>query len=191
MGTNYYLMTRNKQLARKYFALEHDWGITDEEYEIVDDPYLGYEIHLNKCSWGWRPLFQMHKPFKSWKELERFYLDHADGLEIYDEYGEQFSWDQYKKKIFDHAAREPEPMKWVYGIDPLDKIFSDNPKKRIFLDKCDPEEAEIWTPFNHIEYFKTERQARGRWCYEWYYEPDLEYWNDPDYKIDWTEGDFS
>ena len=191
MGTNYYLMTRNKQLARKYFALEHDWGITDEEYEIVDDPYLGYEIHLNKCSWGWRPLFQMHKPFKSWKELERFYLDHADGLEIYDEYGEQFSWDQYKKKIFDHAAREPEPMKWVYGIDPLDKIFSDNPKKRIFLDKCDPEEAEIWTPFNHIEYFKTERRARGKWYYEYYYEPDSEYWNDPDHPFDWTEGEFS
>ena len=191
MGTNYYLMTQNKQLAHKYFAVEHDWGITDEEYEIVDNPYLGYEIHLNKCSCGWRPLFQRHKPFKSWGELERFYLDHADGLEIYDEYGKQFSWDQYKKKIFDYAAIEPEPMKWVYGIYPLDKIFSDNPKKRIFLDKCDPEEAEIWTPFNHIEYFKTERQARGRWCYEWYYEPDLKYWNDPDYKIDWTEGDFS
>ena len=191
MGTNYYLMTRNKQLAHKYFAVEHDWGVADEEYRIVDNPYLGYEIHLNKCSMGWRPLFQRHKEFKSWKELERFYLDHADGLEIYDEYGRQFSWDQYKKIIFDHAAREPEPMKWQYGIDPFDKFFSDNPKKRIFLDKCDPEEAEIWTPFNHIEYFKTERRARGKWCYEYYYEPALEYWNDPDYKIDWTEGDFS
>ena len=69
MGTNYYLMTRNKQLAHKYFAVENDWGITDEEYKIVDDPYLGYEIHLNKCSCGWRPLFQRHKSFKSWEEL--------------------------------------------------------------------------------------------------------------------------
>lgn len=194
MGTNYYLMTRNKQLARKYFAVEHDWGITDEEYEIVDDPYLGYEIHLNKCSWGWRPLFQMHKPFKSWKELERFYLDHADGLEIYDEYGEQFSWDQYKKKIFDHAAREPEPMKWYYGIDPLSKTFTDNPKPRLYHDRCEPEEADFWIPIDHVKYFESEKKAKERFgVYDYPVFQDLNYWNDdnPEYMIDWTEGDFS
>lgn len=187
-------MTRNKQLAHKYFAVENDWGITDEEYKIVDDPYLGYEIHLNKCSCGWRPLFQRHKSFKSWEELQRFYLDHADGLEIYDEYGEQFSWDQYKKKIFDHAAREPEPMKWVYGIDPLSRTFMDNPKPRLYHDRCEPEEADFWIPIDHVKYFETEKAAREKykvWSYPIF--DDFKNWNDPnpDYLIDWTEGDFS
>ena len=31
------MMTTDKELVKKYF---------DGEYEIVDDPYLGYEIHI-------------------------------------------------------------------------------------------------------------------------------------------------
>lgn len=50
MGTNYFLFTKSKRLARMHFAIESDYGVTDEEYEITDDPYLGYKIHLNKCS---------------------------------------------------------------------------------------------------------------------------------------------
>ena len=37
---------------RENFAVENDYGITDEEYEIVDEPYLGYQVHLNKLSCG-------------------------------------------------------------------------------------------------------------------------------------------
>lgn len=193
MGTNYYLMTRNKQLAHKYFAVEHDWGITDEEYEIVDDPYLGYEIHLNKCSMGWRPLFQKHKEFKSWKELERFYLDHADGLEIYDEYGDQYTWGQYEDIIMNHASVEPRPLRWVYDVDPIDKIIGKEPyKKRVHCEECEPESAEIWTPFDHVEYFRSELEAHEKYRQPSFYSNiDHRYWNDPDYKIDWTEGDFS
>lgn len=61
MGTNFYLMSRNKKLMREHFAVETEYDIKDIEYAIVDEPYLGYEIHLNKLSWGWRPLFQRHK----------------------------------------------------------------------------------------------------------------------------------
>ncbi len=46
MGTNYYLMSKSKKLMREYFAVETDYGTTDEEYEIVDEPYLGYQVHL-------------------------------------------------------------------------------------------------------------------------------------------------
>ena len=41
MSTNYYMMTIDKKLANKYF---------EGEYEIVDDPYLGYQIHIGKRS---------------------------------------------------------------------------------------------------------------------------------------------
>ena len=72
MGTNFYLMSKSKKLMRENFAVENDYGITDEEYEIVDDPYLGYRVHLNKLSCGWHPLFQRHKNIKTFKELEDF-----------------------------------------------------------------------------------------------------------------------
>jgi len=62
MGTNYYFMSRNKEL-----------------------------IHLNKLSCGWRPLFQKHRAFDSFRELEAFYREHQADLEIYDEYGRQYS----------------------------------------------------------------------------------------------------
>lgn len=194
MGTNYYLMTRNKYIARKHFAIEHDWGVTDEEYRIVDEPYLGYEIHLNKCSFGWRPLFQKHKAFSSWKELERFYFDHADGLEIYDEYERNYTWESYKQLIFDHASVDRKPMKWVYDFDPFDKVFGNEPlKKRVHLEECDPEEAEIWTPFDHVMYFKTEQAALIKYGQgnRYYSSEYLRHYNDPDYPIDWMEGDFS
>ena len=194
MGTNYYFMTRNKNLVHKHFAVEHDGYTTDEEYEVVDNPYLGYEIHLNKCSWGWRPLFQKHKKFDSFDKLEEFYLAHKDDLEIYDEYGDKFEWLEYKKKIFDHAAREPEPMKWLYGIDPLSRTFNDNPKPRLYHDRCKPEEAEFWIPIDHVKYFESEKKAIEKFrAYEYPIFHDLNYWNDdnPEYLIDWTEGDFS
>jgi len=35
-----------------------EYTIKDIEYEIVDEPYLGYEVHLCKLSAGWRPLLQ-------------------------------------------------------------------------------------------------------------------------------------
>lgn len=67
MGTNYYLISKNKKLIREYFAVETQYGISNEEYEIVDEPYLGYQVHLNKLSAGWRPLFQKHKTIKKFK----------------------------------------------------------------------------------------------------------------------------
>ena len=83
MGTNFYLMSRNKKLMREHFAVETEYDIKDIEYAIVDEPYLGYEIHLNKLSWGWRPLFQRHKTIKTFKELEEFCLKNKSVISIY------------------------------------------------------------------------------------------------------------
>ena len=84
MGTNFYLMSKSKNLMRENFAVENDYGITDEEYEIVDEPYLGYQVHLNKLSCGWHPLFQRHKNIKTFKELEDFCLKNKNVVGIYD-----------------------------------------------------------------------------------------------------------
>lgn len=193
MGTNYYLMTSDKELAHKHFAVETDWGVTDTEYEIVDSPFLGYEIHLNKLSWGWRPLFQRHKAFKTWKELEEFYKAHSEDLEIYDEYGTRLEFDKYKKIVFGHADREPEPVKWVYDYESIDlKLHPENARKRLHLEHCKPEEADLWIPFDHVKYFESEKAAKKKFkAYSYYICDGFDYWNDPDYPIDWTKGDFS
>lgn len=193
MGTNYYFMTRNKELAHKHFAVEHDWGVTDEEYEIVDDPFLGYEIHINKLSCGWRPLFQRHKAFKTWNELEKFYYDHENDLCVYDEYGTLWTFSDYKQHVFDHFARDPLPVKWEYDYESIDlKYHPETARKHLHTVSCHPEEAELWIPFDHIEYFETEKAAKKKFgVYSYHIFDDFKYWNDPDYKIDWTEGDFS
>lgn len=181
MGTNFYFMTKNKELAHKYF---------EEDYELVDEPYLGYEIHLNKLSFGWRPLFQKHVEFDTWNKLEQFYLSHKDNLDVYDEYGEKYEWEDYKKRVFDHAAREPEPMKWYYGKDPMIKHLQ-FARDFLYHDRCDnPWEADFWIPIDHVEYARTEKEARRKFGLEddLY---DVEYRNDPDYPIDWVEGDFA
>ena len=82
MGTNFYLMSRNKKLMREYFAVETEYTIKDIEYEIVDEPYLGYEVHLCKLSAGWRPLFQRHKTISTSKELEEFCLKNKSMVSI-------------------------------------------------------------------------------------------------------------
>ena len=120
MGTNYYLFTKNRDLVHKHFAVEHDWGVTDQEYEIVEYPQLGYQIHVCKLSWGWLPLFQRHKAFKTWAEFEEFYRSHSNHLSLIDEYDHFMTFDDFKTRVFEHAARKPEPVKWVYDYHPID-----------------------------------------------------------------------
>lgn len=194
MGTNYYLMTKNSNLAHKYFATKAEWGgYIDEEYRIVDHPFLGYEIHLNKLSYGWRPLFQTHKCFGTFDELEQFYKKHCKSLKIYDEYGTEYSWEDYKKEIIDHSNRVPEPVKWDYCVSEFDANFERNPRKRLQTVDCTPEEAELWIPFDHIEYARTEKEAADRFGVweSWMGSGDFYQYNDPEYKIDWAKGDFS
>lgn len=187
MGTNYYLMSKNKKLIREYFAVETQYGISGEGYEIVDEPYLGYQVHLNKLSAGWRPLFQRHKTIKTFKELEEFCLKNKKSFVIYDEYGKKYTWEQYSDIVFKHSQHQAEPYKWVYGIAPF---FRANDTPTLHTVKCLEQEAEIYVPFNHRLYAETEKQARERfkvyercWC-----EP--KYWEDPNYPFDWTEGEF-
>ena len=107
MGTNFYLMSKSKKLIRENFAVEKNYGVTDVEYELVDEPYLGYQIHLNKLSCGWRPLFQRHKNIKSFKQLEDFCMKNNNIVEIYDEYGEKYTWKQYYDKVYNHSQCKP------------------------------------------------------------------------------------
>ncbi len=186
MGTNFYLMSRNKKLMREYFAVETEYTIKDIEYEIVDEPYLGYEVHLCKLSAGWRPLFQRHKTISTFKELEEFCLKNKSMVSIYDEYGRRYTWKQYFKKVYNHSQRKAEPRKWIYDIDP---IFPDN-GPRLHMASCTEQEAEIYMPFCHREYYENEKLAKERFRVHERIWSDEKSWEDPDYAFDWTEGEF-
>ena len=190
MGTNYYLITKSKRIAHKYFAEVETWGTYNEEYELCDVPDFHYEIHLNKLSAGWRPLFQKHKAFQTFKDLEEFFGKHQKYLKIRDEYYREFTWEEYKQEILDHSNAERRPVKWVYDED---KICGYPGKKYLQTIRCKPEEADLWTPFSHIEYGETEKVARERLkAWDAYVsETSMDYTMDPDYPIDWVSGDFS
>ena len=186
MGTNYYFMSKNKELMQTCFAGKTECGVLEEEYSIVDEPFLGYHCHLNKLSYGWRPLFQKHKAFDSFRKLEEFYREHQADLEIYDEYGKKYSWEEYFETVYEHSRRSTEPVKWVYEVDPM---FSSK-EPNLHTVSCCEAEAELYVPFNHMEYEETLNKARSKFCvYERRYGEE-KYWSDPEYLFDWTEGEF-
>ena len=45
MGTNYYFMSRHKELMQTYFAEKSEWGVFGEEYTIVDEPKVKDQAH--------------------------------------------------------------------------------------------------------------------------------------------------
>ena len=106
--------------------------------------------------------------------------------EIFDEYQDKYTWEEYYDRVYKHSMREKEPVKWVYEIDP---IFKDR-NKTLHTIRCTEKEADLFLPFDHILYKKTEAEAIRRFKVYRPYHCEANYWNDPDYMFDWTEGDF-
>ena len=95
------MMITDKELVNKYF---------DGEYEIVDDPYLGYEIHIGKRSSGWKPLFEAHeKAYGSVSEMIGFIMNHPE-IHIFDEYGKSISIAQLKEELVDWGENQEKRM---------------------------------------------------------------------------------
>ena len=123
------MMITDKNLVKKHL---------DGEYEIVDDPYLGYEIHIGKRSMGWKPLFEAHKnAYNSVSEMLDFIMYHPE-IRIFDEYGKNLSITQFKEELIDWA---------------------ENQKKRIV--HYDDYIGDIQAPIDHVEI--DSRDDRDRW----------------------------
>lgn len=129
MGTNFYLMTRNKQAAQKYAPYS---------YELTDEPYFGYEIHVAKTSCGWLPLFQGHKDgINSVREYKAAY--ETGEFEIFDEYGDSYTWEEFTERVLKFNGG-------VRGVMPREKIEAD--KSSPWYDYRLPE----YRPISHFEY---------------------------------------
>lgn len=144
MGTNYYLMTNNRNLAHKYFP---------SEYEIIDDPFLGYKIHIAKTSFGWKPLFQRHdKAYRSVKELIDFITIHTD-ISIYDEYSRNISIEEFTDEVVNWNDKQQ--VKYY-------KYFPDGVENKVFGGKdyfveSNENDYDIKSPFDHLEYGKYDK----------------------------------
>ena len=113
MGTNFYLMTKSKELKEKYFGYN---------CELTDTPFWGYQIHIAKTSAGWLPLFQKHNCIQSVKDIEKLYFK---GFLICDEYGTSYGWEEFTKRVLQHNGGIKDVIKRELKEDPWDgtKIY--------------------------------------------------------------------
>ena len=127
MGTNFYMITKNKTMASIYAPYS---------YELTDTPYFGYEIHVAKTSCGWLPLFQGHKNgINSVSEYKAAY--ETGEFDIVDEYGTSYNWDEFEDRVLKFNGG-------IRGVQDPEKIERD--KSSIFYDKNLPE----YSPISHI-----------------------------------------
>lgn len=155
IGTNFYMMTTNKELVKKHFS---------NEYEIVDEPYLGYEIHIGKRSAGWKPLFEEHKhAYDSVEGLLKFLENNRDDIRIFNEYREEFDINGLKEKLIMWADRQKKrKLKYENGW------------------LTEDENGEIDSPIDHVEYSKIDPCSYL----------NIKYWHDKD-GYDFTDRSFS
>ena len=152
------------------------------EYELVDDPYFGYEIHIGKRSIGWKPLFQSHdKAYKSVEEMKQFITNNYDLLKIYDEYGKYFTLNELQEELIDWGKNQTiRYMKYIHeGIS--DEVFGG--KK--YLIESTIEDYDIIIPFDHIEYEKLNPY------HEKYIGNSISYYSKDKDGYDFMKGDFS
>lgn len=150
MGTNYYMMTKSKKLVEKYFPCE---------YEIVDTPYFGYEVHIGKKSFGWMPLFQEHKnAYDSVEGMKEFIKKHQKSIRIFNEYNDEFTLEQLEEELINWGERqEIRYMKHIPEGVP-DEVFGG---KKYLVDST-KDDYDITIPFDHIEYEKLD-PYKERW----------------------------
>lgn len=152
MGTNYYMMTKNKEIVEEYFS---------GEYELVDTPDFGYEVHIGKRSAGWMPLFREHnKAYTSVKGLKDFLRIHSDDFCIYDEYNDFLTTEQLDEELFRWGEnQEVKYLKYIPGgID--NKICGG----KTYLVPSTSDDYDIKTPFDHVEYSNLIRKWEN--CYQ-------------------------
>lgn len=136
------MITKNKELAEKYFP---------DEYELVDTPYFGYSIHIGKRSSGWKPLFQVHdNAYTSVKSMKKFINSHKEDIRIFDEYDKEFTLEQLQDELIDWSKHQKVRYFKVVPEGVPDELFGG----KNYLTESSPDDYDITSPFDHMEYEK-------------------------------------
>lgn len=89
LGTNFYFFSKDKDAVKKYIG---------SDYELTDEPELGYEIHIGKRSGGWLPLFQYRETMSSVEKIKDVY--NTGKFAIYDEYWDkEYTWNEFEDAL--------------------------------------------------------------------------------------------
>lgn len=152
MGTNFYFITKEKELAEK---------LAPGGYELTDVPFFGYEIHLAKTSCGWLPLFQGYKGgIESVSDMRDAY--NKGGLQIFDEYQKEYSWEDFVQRVLNHNGGVNGKVK---------KVFYEQNKSF----PCNDPDMPDYLPVSHFDYGKGKyahmyyKDKQGyEFCYQWF-----------------------
>lgn len=146
MSTNFYMITKNKKFADTYFPGEYETYDENAEFKA--------EIHIGKRSVGWCPLFRAHKnAYTSVKELRKFLVDHAEDMEIKNEYGEVFTPKELENELLtwkEQQKKYPDNNNWRYvpgGV--VDEIFGG---KKYLVPVNAGEPYDLESPIDHVAY---------------------------------------
>ena len=139
MGTNFYFISKNKDAMNKWFG--------ENQYELTDTPFWGYEAHIAKISIGWLPLFQAYKNIQSVKDIKACY--DTGEFKIYDEYNDQYTWEGFKKTVVNHNGGYLGAIKREY----VSKTYDDLPHYR---------------PISHLEIKESAVFSKDKDGYEFY-----------------------
>lgn len=144
LSTNYYMMITNKELVKKYFP---------NEYQLVDDPYLGYQIHIGKRSMGWLPLFESHKQaYDSVEDMIKFVFDYKpNAVRVFDEYGRRLSTDQLIEELVKWGEYQTvRYMKYIPG----GRVWNQKYGWKEYFEESTKDDYDITYPYDHLEYSK-------------------------------------
>lgn len=95
MGTNFYIFTKNRSAKE----------LLGPKAVLTDDPDFGYDLHIAKTSYGWKPLFEEHERVHSIADLKWLY-DQIPDAQIFDEYGNRYSWPKFEERVIRFGDRE-------------------------------------------------------------------------------------
>lgn len=132
MGTNFYMHTKDKDIVRKYAPYS---------FEITDEPEFCYEFHIAKTSMGWLPLFQAHE--MGIQSVKQYKSAYDDGCEIYDEYGDKYTWNEFTIRVLKFNGGTVKDRK-VEKIKKTKTIIGNE----VYYDSDMPD----YVPISHFEY---------------------------------------
>ena len=129
MSTNYYFQWKNYNLQRTLKEIKTYLDLcrleSEEKFDLLERFKYELEdlnkIHIGKTGYGKKPSFQKTKYFSSVKEIEKFYENNRENLEILNEYGDKFTIKELRYNLFEYWGENRFPGMFKYMKDYLDE----------------------------------------------------------------------
>lgn len=73
---------------------------------VLEYEYDSPRVHICKLSFGWKPIFETSKFYKSFNELKEFIKKYNDFFTIESEYGKKYTLEEFEEEIKEHCENE-------------------------------------------------------------------------------------